>query len=635
YDEGDDGVPDVGETITLTIDILNEGNGEADLVSAELNYPSAEVSITDSLDTWGDIAASAVVSGQTGFVFTVDSAITQKFELVLTDEDGKTWVKNFDVVAPAMPTGLDGRVKATTIYLTWDGENLEDDRWGFFVYRTDHPFGTFERANSAIVEGISYYEDAGLAENQRYYYYVSTVDSSGNEGAHSDTLEINTNPPAQAGWPLMGGEAMYGSPVTADVDLDGDMEVLVGSGEIYAWHHDGVEITDGDGDPRTEGVLAEEGSGGYRSSVAVGQLESDLYPEIVGAAWGNVGGETPTYEVWAWNAEDGTPLGGNWPATTSGKCWATPVLADLDHDGLDEVILSCANGYLYVWSSDGSGFLSPDGIFASLDANYIYSSAAVVDIDLDNDLEILVGSRSDSVYCFNPDGSMVPGWPVNVLGDVKSSVAVGDVNNDGLTEVVVASNSNYVWLFSSDGVVFPNWPQTCVQSDDFGSSATLADLDGDGDLEILIASTDGKIHVWTWEGTVYPGWPQTMVGSDTGDKRGSVSVGDIDGDSDVEIVVGSCNGKVYGYDTDGELLAGWPIQTDGEIFSSPALDDLDLDGDVEVIVSGQDEMVYVWDTEGSYDDGDGVEWGSFRHNSRCTGFYNYELEVGVHDEDGS
>ncbi len=44
--------------------------------------------------------------------------------------------------------------------------------------------------NQAIVERISYYEDAGLNENQRYYFYVSAGDSSGNEGTHSDTLEI-------------------------------------------------------------------------------------------------------------------------------------------------------------------------------------------------------------------------------------------------------------------------------------------------------------------------------------------------------------------------------------------------------------------------------------------------------------
>ncbi|MFH1864429.1 MAG: FlgD immunoglobulin-like domain containing protein, partial [Candidatus Eisenbacteria bacterium] len=51
--------------------------------------------------------------------------------------------------------------------------------------------------------------------------------------------------------------------------------------------------------------------------------------------------------------------------------------------------------------------------------------------------------------------------------------------------------------------------------------------------------------------------------------------------------------------------------------------------DVEVIVSGMDGMVYIWDTGGSYADGDGVEWGNYRHNNRRTGHYNYELEVGV------
>jgi len=225
----------------------------------------------------------------------------------------------------------------------------------------------------------------------------------------------------------------------------------------------------------------------------------------------------------------------------------------------------------------------------------------------------------------------VPGWPFYAGGDVRGSIAVGDVNNNGLVEVVAASNSNQVWLLTSEGMPLLNWPKICVLNDDFASSPTLADLDGDGDLEILMTASDGQIHVWTWEGDVYPGWPQMMVGGDIGYVRGSVSVGDIDGDSDVEIVVGTNNGKVYGYDTDGEILAGWPIQTDAEVFSSPTLADLDGDGDIEVVVSGMDGMVYIWDTAGSYSDGDGIEWGTFRHDNRRTGYYNYGLEVGVHD----
>ncbi|HYW69078.1 MAG TPA: FG-GAP-like repeat-containing protein, partial [bacterium] len=342
----------------------------------------------------------------------------------------------------------------------------------------------------------------------------------------------------------------------------------------------------------------------------------------------------PAYEIWAWNAEDGTPLPG-WPVLMNKFCWATPALGDLDHDGLDEVVIPSANGNLYVFNHDGTGFLNPDGTFAWLHASWDYGSAAIVDIDRDRDLEIVCPSRSDSVYCYNADGSAVPGWPVNVNGDARGSVAVGDVSGNGLIEVVASSNSGEVWLFTSGGQVFPNWPMTCPQMDDFASSPTLADLDGDGDLEIIIVSAvipggNETLHVWTWEGDVFPGdWPQTMLDPPTTDKRSSASVGDIDDDPNMEIIVGSANGKVYAFDTDGSVLDGWPIQTDGEIHASATLADLDLDGDIEVVVAGLDGWVYVWDTEGDYADGEGVEWGNFRHNARRTGYYNYELEVGV------
>ncbi|MBN2564448.1 MAG: hypothetical protein JXB46_01940, partial [Candidatus Eisenbacteria bacterium] len=258
YQDGNDGVPAVGETVTLTVDILNDGNADADGVTGVLSYPSAEVTITDDTDSWGDIDAGGWVSGQNNFVFTINDSLTADFELDLTDEDGKTWVLEFDVTAPSIPLTLDGRVKATTVHLMWDPVD-DGDLWGYNVYRTDQPLGAFVLANDLVVERISYYEDAGLADEHMYYYRVAAVDSSGNEGALSETLAITTNPPSQSGWPLRGGESMYGSPLAVDVDLDGDLEVLVGSGEVYGWHLNGVEITDGDGDPRTEGILADEG----------------------------------------------------------------------------------------------------------------------------------------------------------------------------------------------------------------------------------------------------------------------------------------------------------------------------------------------------------------------------------------
>ncbi len=631
-DDGNgDGIPDIGEHLTLTIDILNEGDGDADLVTGTLRYPGAEVTITDSTDSWGDIAAGQEVASAGSFEFDIVSAVTQPFELELSDEDGKIWTLLFDLTPPAEPLNLAGRVKSTTIYLTWDPTD-DVDLWGYNIYRAEHLAGPYSQANNGTVELISYFEDAGLDENTRYYYEVAAIDSSGNEGDHSDIIEISTNPPSQPGWPLPGGESIYGTPALVDIDLDGDLELLVGAGHIYCWHHNGVEYRDGDGDPRTEGVYEVDGQGGYRSSIAVGEMDGDPYPEIVCAAWANVGDPQPEYEIFAWNAEDATVLDG-WPKTTTKFCWATPALGDLDHDGLDDVVIPCADGFVYAWSANGSELIdgdnnaATDGVFADLMASWAYGSAVIVDLDGDHELEILVPSRSESIYCFNPDGTRVPGWPVRISEKSIGSPCVADLDGDGDLEVLAAADDDSLWVFDHEGMVLPGWPKNVDMGGDFPPSPTVADITGNGQLEIIQAGVDGSIYIWTWYGSSLPGWPQMM---DEG-THSSPAVGDIDGDSDWEIVIGCNSGKVYAFDDDGSILAGWPIQTDAEIYCTPTLVDFDDDGDVEVIVSGMDANVYVWDVEGDYDDGSGVQWATFRHNFLRNGFFGYEEPVGVHE----
>jgi hypothetical protein len=425
---------------------------------------------------------------------------------------------------------------------------------------------------------------------------------------------------------------MYGTPGICDIDLDGDMEVFVGSGPVCCWHHSGIEYMDGDGDPRTNGPFADDHTGGTRTSIAFGELDGDIYPELVAAGWGNVGTEVnQVYEVFAWNADDGSVLPG-WPVTTTRRCWASANLADLDGDGLDEVILPSADGRLYCWRADGTEFIDGDnnpstvGVFASLHHSFAYATPAVADIDNDHELEIICGSRCDSIFCWNPDRSNVPGWPVNLGEDVRTSIVVGDVDNDGNVDVVAGTISDDLYLLTSSGTVFPNWPKTVELTDDFPPSPALADIDGDDDLEIVAPGWDGSIRIFTWEGDLLPGWPQYVDIRN----QSSPSVGDIDGDPGLEILVGSyLESNVYAFDSDGSLLDGWPIKTGADIWSIPTLADLDGDGDVEVIVTGKDVTVYIWDLSGNYDDGNGVEWPTFQHDYRRSGYYGYEDPVGV------
>ncbi|MBM3307781.1 MAG: VCBS repeat-containing protein [Candidatus Eisenbacteria bacterium] len=628
------GVIEVGETIALSVDVLNDGNGDAKSLTGKLRYPGSEVAVSDSVDSWGDVPAGSIVSGSGGFVFTLHSAPTRRMVLALSDTYGKTWSSGLDFAAPAATDSLGGKVKGTTIELSWRPVAAPDLK-GYDVYRATALAGPYVKATAALTGRTSYFANKGLDENRLYHFYVVAVDSSGHVGSACPVLSISTNPPSQIGWPLATGGGMYSSPAAVDVDGDGDLEIIIASEEIYAWHHTGSELLDGDGDPRTAGILAAQGQGGYRASVAVGEVDGDPGLEVVCAAWTNVGTpQSPAYQVFAWNAENGTVLPG-WPVTTTRFCWASPALADLDRDGRAEILIPCADGFLYCWRHNGTEYIDGDnnpltiGVFKWLGATWPYGSPAVADIDGDGELEIIQPGADGKIYALNANGTTVPGWPFNCEAKSVCSPAVGDVNNDGLLEIAVASNAGKHWLLRANGTVMPGWPKSLYIDGDFPPSPVLADVNGDGNLEYIQVSSDGRITVRDYLGTMLPGWPQLM-GASCGS---SPVVADIDGDPGMEIVIGCDSGRLYAYDANGALLAGWPIQTDAEIYGSPTVADLDGDGDVEVVIGSMDGNVYVWDCAGQYAGGDRVQWGSFLHDAWRTQNYSFSIPVGVDDGD--
>ncbi len=350
----------------------------------------------------------------------------------------------------------------------------------------------------------------------------------------------------------------------------------------------------------------------------------------------------PEYRVYAWNGDDGTLLEG-WPKLTPRPCWATPALGDLSGDGLGDVVVPCANGKLYAWNSNGEELLdgdddpSTDGVFARLGATWAYGSPVLVDIDHDGSLEIIVGSRSDSVYCWNADGSNVPGWPVwagsGDPGGVLASPCAADLNGDGSVEIVVVANDLQLIVFTEEGDTLDGWPVSIDVGGDFPPSPTVADLTGSGTLEIIQPDEDGLIHVFTWDGQPVYGWPRPTAPGN-GLPQSSVSVGDVDGDGEPDLIVGDNDFCVNALRADGEMLPGWPIRTDGEIHGSPTLADLDGDGDVEVIISSMDSHIYVWDCGASYEEGETVQWATWRHNVSRTGDIAHALPVGVADGGG-
>jgi len=102
-----------------------------------------------------------------------------------------------DIFPPHAPSGLEavpGGVTAAdrSIDLSWT-PNTDNDLAGYFVYRQETDSkgvvaGTATRLNATPVVGPAYRDQTAIA-GRRYSYYVTAVDTAGNESAPSDTVQ--------------------------------------------------------------------------------------------------------------------------------------------------------------------------------------------------------------------------------------------------------------------------------------------------------------------------------------------------------------------------------------------------------------------------------------------------------------
>jgi hypothetical protein len=616
------GVIEEGEQFLLSIGVKNFGSGTAYGLVGKVRSLDPDIAVIDSDAVYGEIPLLGAQRGS-GFVL-AETHRTQinYFNFILTDAYGRVFSKRMELRAPGVPTSivLNSSIGPTEIQATWHRpDTLEAYRYE--VRHSETPGGPYTVANTDLVEHTQFL-DAGLLPSTRYYYRISAVDSCGNEGALSAEYTATTSPPQLTGWPNRVGKETASSVKVGDVDGDTHPDIVVGSDYVYAWHADGIELRDGDGQPLTWGIFNTYGNT-FTATVALATLDNELGNEIVGASWN-------TRQIFVFK-KDGSVLAG-WPKTTTNLCWASPVVGDIDGDGDLEIVAYDVAGIVYAWHRNGvevrNGDNNPatDGPFfvTKNPGTWHMSTPAVADMDGDGVVELIVCSPADSIYCLNGNGSRVPGWPVKVLdvnANITASPAVGDVDGDGHPEVIVQSSAGRVYGLNHDGTVMAGWPVWVYSNTGtIAPSPALADLDGDGKLEVVIAGLDKKCYVFKYDGTPYPGWPQTY--GTTAATESSPIVGDIDGDHSPDIVLATEEGRVNAWTKEGQLIPGFPIQIGSFIRGTPVLYDIDFDGRLELIASCWDQNIYVWHLSGQWYSGY-AQWNGFHANINNTGWKDF------------
>ncbi|RLC96135.1 MAG: hypothetical protein DRI77_08990, partial [Chloroflexi bacterium] len=367
-----------------------------------------------------------------------------------------------------------------------------------------------------------------VATTGKYGYYSTYVYAWHHDGA------------PVAGWPRWVSGARASAPVLADIDRDGDLEIIVGSydDKVYAWHHDGSTVS---GWPQQTG-------GDVHGSPAVADLDGDGGLEIVA---GSLDGS-----LYVWHY-DGTPMTG-WPQAAGDKLYTSPALGDLDGDG-DWEIVAARTGAVYAWNHDGTPATGWPITVTGITTD-VLASPALGDIGGDGNLEILLAT-GNQVYAWHHDGTSVAGWPQAVAGPIQSSPALG--NLDGVAGLEIVAGSDQVYAWHADGSAVAGWPVAVTQHTN--SSPILGDVSGDGNVDVVIGAGDEDEHIYAWgaDGAALTGWPRWVPAFDgSGDhfeRLSSPLLTDLDQDGDVEIAIGAeSHVIVYDLEATNSVTTEWP-----------------------------------------------------------------------------
>jgi len=309
-------------------------------------------------------------------------------------------------------------------------------------------------------------------------------------------LHVESGQTVEGDWPVEVGGYWYayiiGSPVLADLDGDGDSEIIVALDE-ESRDSDGLFAIQGDGTFLWQRRYTTEGP------ISVADFDGDGDVEIALCGYGP--GITRVYTFildhngqqikrWRGGSKKGTAV------------------ADIDNDGVMELVF-CTEDSVMAVHVDGSTLWTAKvrGPFGDKGA------LSVGDIDSDGFSEVYVNSYVEEdgfayslVYAFDHEGQELSdaGFPKTLMGDPwNCSPLIGDVDGDGQKELVVASGGAPIMAWESDGSTTLGFPMLNLSAD-YSTCPALEDLDQDGDLELIINGYDYQFHVIDLPGTYDP-----------------------------------------------------------------------------------------------------------------------------------
>ncbi len=374
---------------------------------------------------------------------------------------------------------------------------------------------------------------------------------------------------------------------TADLDGDGDQDVLTASSgdNTVAWYENNDALF-------TQHIVTDTLDGAY--AVYPADLDKNGYIDLVVAGYGA--------DSIVWFAHDG----GMVPTFTAHVITDTAVhaaavfVADVDKDGhLDILSASVGDNTIAWYENDGTTLPTFTPHIVS-DAALVPWAVSAADVDKDGDLDVLSGSTSSGqLIWYENDGATLPSFTLHEVTTAaySRSVFAVDLDEDTYLDLLTIKMRQIVW-YENNGAVLPDFTFHYAVTPTFGAHGVYAaDMDGDGDIDVLSTSADdGQVAWYESDGDAKPEFTARTITTDT-IRPLRVIAADLNGDKHLDVVSSSrLDGKIAWYANNGSQPPNFTMFTITTDLENPvSLDFADMDGDDDLdLVSGAGDVPVAW-----------------------------------------
>lgn len=438
--------------------------------------------------------------------------------------------------------------------------------------------------------GLLYYENVGTITDPVFF--------------KNDTVFTNVNS-------QIGGDP---KPAFADLDGDGDFDLLVGIGESFVPGPEPGLTLGFRNIGNTLNPVFELDSTlvigipdvGLNSYPALADIDGDGdYDLLIGRDGASIYyyKNTGTIHSPIWTRDFTT-----FASVESQTYWKNPTFVDLDYDGDLDLVYGQSTGILYVYRNNGTPTsplfqLYPD-YFRVIKLDGSGGTVSLADFDGDGDYDLLSGMWDGKFYYFRNDGTNQK--PVfnrvnmpfsNLTVSSYSSPVFIDIDGDGDFDIVSGALNGQVYCYINNNGTF-TLDNSIFGFIDIGwmSIPTFADMDGDGDLDLLVGAETGTEYRYyentgnnvfvennsVFAGIIFPNYSRPTLA-------------DVDNDGDYDLIIGRSNGAIIYYRNDGTLSSPVWTRADSEFEgvkvkqnAHAGFSDLDGDGRPDLILGEYD-----------------------------------------------